>query len=115
METNNSEHIGKWTGILPCLQVYSQLKSNLPDVACVTDGGADAGLDIVIIAVVFVLFLTPNQICIWIVISLFFHQIKGEWGQLPKKEICHNVVGMNTQVSATFGVEVCAVLPNKVL
>lgn len=79
METNNSEHIGKWTGILPCLQVYSQLKSNLPDGACVTDGGADAGLDIVIVAVVFVLFLTPNQICIWIVISLFFHQIKGEW------------------------------------
>lgn len=49
------------------------------DGSSVVGGGADAGLNVAVVALVLVLFLTPHQISIYVSIGLFFHQIKWEW------------------------------------
>lgn len=55
---------------------------SLPDRTCMGNGGADAWPDVVVVALVLVLFLAPHQIGVWIFINLCFHQVKWEWREL---------------------------------
>lgn len=57
-----------------------------PDGPAVVDGGSDARLDVVVVSLVLVLLLAPNQISVWIKISLRFYQIKRERGELKTEE-----------------------------
>ncbi len=54
----------------------------LPDRLGSLDGGADAGLDVVVVTLVLVLLLTPDQISIYVTISFCFHQVEWERGEL---------------------------------
>lgn len=45
-------------------EISFPVPTNSPDRAGTLDGGADAGLDVVVVTLVLVLFLTPHQISI---------------------------------------------------
>lgn len=52
---------------------------NSPYRAALVDGGAKAGFNIVVEALVLVLLLTPHQVSIVILVGFFFYQIKWKW------------------------------------
>lgn len=54
----------------------------LPDGLGTVDGGAHARLDVVIVALVLMLLLTPHQVSIGVFLSLGLDQIEGEWREL---------------------------------
>ena len=61
--------------------------SNSPDGAGTVHGGADARPDVVEVALVLVLLLTPHHISVWITIRFCFHQVERERRELKEKEI----------------------------
>ncbi len=69
IQTFTAETLSEITVLVP---------TNSPDRAGTVDGGTDAWLDVVVVALVLVLFLTPHQISIWMTVSLCLHQIKRE-------------------------------------
>ncbi|KAA8579215.1 hypothetical protein FQN60_000037 [Etheostoma spectabile] len=60
------------------------------------DDGADAGLDVVVVTLVLVLFLTPHQVSVWIALRLRFHQKPP-----PKHLRFHSGVTCSTRTTAT--------------
>ena len=60
---------------------------NSPDGAGTVRGGADARPDVVVVALVLVLLLTPHQISVWKTIRFCFHQVERERWELKEKDI----------------------------
>lgn len=59
---------------------------SLPDGLGTFDGGAHAGLDVVVVTLVFMLLLTPDQVSVGIFLSLSFHQVKRERRELGQEK-----------------------------
>lgn len=53
-----------------------------PDRAGVASAGGEAGLDVVVVTLVLVLLLAPNQVCVDELVDFSLHQIEGEWREL---------------------------------
>lgn len=53
-----------------------------PDRAGVASAGGEAGLDVVVVTLVLVLLLAPNQVCVDVLVDFSLHQIEGEWREL---------------------------------
>lgn len=58
----------------------------LPDRLGTVDGGAHAGLDVVVVSLVLMLLLTPDQVSIGIFLSLSLHQVERERRELWRSE-----------------------------
>ena len=54
----------------------------LPDRLGTVDSGAHAGFHIVIVALILMLLLTPDQVSVGVLLRLSLKQVKGEWRQL---------------------------------
>ena len=59
-------------------------RASSPDGARPADGGSDARLHVVVVALVLVLLLAPNQIGVRVAIGLRLHQVEGERRELGK-------------------------------
>lgn len=57
-------------------------RASSPDEAGVASAGGEAGLDVVVVTLVLVLLLAPNQVCVDELVDFSLHQIEGEWREL---------------------------------
>lgn len=57
----------------------------VPDRLGSLDGGPDARLDVVVVTLVLVLFLTPHQVGVWETAHLRLHLVKRERRQLERE------------------------------
>ena len=65
----------------------------LPDRLGALDGGPDAGLDVVIVSLVLVLLLAPDQVSVGVLLKLGPDQVEGERRQLGTGEWIRAVCG----------------------
>lgn len=77
---------GQRSGDLAPMVQHSGLSSGtVPDRLGSLDGGPDAGLDVVVVTLVLVLFLTPHQVGVWETAHLRLHLVKRERRQLERE------------------------------
>ena len=70
-------------GVFPSdSMVCKTLPRALPDGLGALDGGPDAGLDVVIVTLVLVLLLAPDQVSVGVLLKLGADQVEGERRQL---------------------------------
>lgn len=86
------KHTQPWANTLKLTaQILSEIiflvVSNSPDGAGTVRGGADARPDVVVVALVLVLLLTPHKISVWKTIWFCFHQVERERWELREKDI----------------------------
>lgn len=65
---------------------------SLPDRLGTVSGGAHAGLDVVVVSLVLMLLLTPDQVSIGIFLSLSLHQVKGERRELGRSKRKNQII-----------------------
>lgn len=61
------------------LTAQRSFPASSPDGAGVASAGGEARLDVVVVTLVLVLLLAPDQVCIDVLVNFSLHQIKGEW------------------------------------
>lgn len=91
-DQHNYKHTQPWAHTLKLTaQILSEIiflvVSNSPDGAGTVRGGADARPDVVVVALVLVLLLTPHKISVWKTIRFCFHQVERERWELREKDI----------------------------
>lgn len=64
------------------LAAQRRFPASSPDGAGVASAGGEAGLDVVVVTLVLVLLLAPNQVCVDELVDFSLHQIEGEWREL---------------------------------
>lgn len=72
----------KMSFLVTCGWGSCRLSAGVPNGTGVVEGSADAWLDIVVVALILVLFLAPQQLSLRILLCLSFNQVKWEWRKL---------------------------------
>lgn len=82
----------KMSLLVACGGGSCRLSAGVPNGTGVVEGSADARLDIIVVALIFMLFLAPQQLSLWIFLCLGFHQVKREWRKLLNAADSHCVL-----------------------